>query len=61
MKGRLAPEIYDVRLPSCYANEPLVNAATLAAQRKMMSVSQYIRLALLEAVARDGVVLEQHR
>jgi hypothetical protein len=53
MRGRSAPET--VRLPACYANESLASAAATAAQRRMMSVSQYIRSSLLEAVTRDGI------
>jgi hypothetical protein len=31
----------------------------MCAQRRMMSVSQFIRVALLEAISRDGVELKE--
>jgi hypothetical protein len=58
MRARGASEVYDVRLPVCYATETLADAAAMCAQRRMMSVSQFIRVALLEAISRDGVELK---
>jgi hypothetical protein len=59
MRARGVSEIYDVRLPACYANATLADAAAMCAQRRMMSVSQFIRVALLEAISRDGVELKE--
>jgi hypothetical protein len=52
-------EIYDTRMPSCYATAALAEATAAAAKRRMMPVSQFIRVALLEAINRDGVALKE--
>jgi hypothetical protein len=59
MRARGVSENYDVRLPICYATEPLADAAAAAAQRRMMSVSAYMRTALLELIARDGIEVKK--
>jgi hypothetical protein len=48
----------------CYATPSLRSATEVAADRRQMSISQFLRFAILEQLARDGVNLmkvEQHR
>jgi hypothetical protein len=42
----------------CYASPALRSAVEVAADKRQMPISQYLRCALLEAVAKDGVELK---
>jgi ribonuclease PH len=52
-RGRLTVE----RGMVCYATPSLRSATEVAADRREMSMSQFIRFAILEQLGRDGVEL----
>jgi hypothetical protein len=52
-----APE-YDARI-SIVATRPLVRAVATAAYRREQSINAYVRGALLDSLARDGVTVKE--